>query len=93
VPSKSLQLVEAVEVSVDFVPVYTEILMREHVPEASQWSQFAGKLRWQHAYLPQAPNGFVVVSRLRGFLNGDNAVADIDAALGCHLEVTLRDVP
>lgn len=86
-------VIKSVEVGVYLLPVHAEVLVREHIPEAGQRCQFAGKVRRQNPQFALTPNRLIVVLRLGRALERDNAIANINAALGSYLQVALDRVP
>ena len=93
VPGESVQVVELLEMGVYLVPVYAEILVGEHVPESGQRRQSLGKLGGENAKIALLQDCLVVILWLWTTFERDDAVADVDAALGSHFKITLCDVP
>jgi len=46
----------------------------------------------QDAQFPHAQDGILIVNGLASAHHGNDAMADVDAALGCDLEVALHNV-
>ncbi len=77
---------------VDFVPIDSHIVVHQDIAEASYGSQLPSEVRLQDTQLAHAQNGIVVVDWLPSAFYGDDAMADVDAALGRDFQVALYDV-
>jgi hypothetical protein len=74
------------------VPVNGEVLMYQHIAQSGNRGKTTGKLDWQYTDLAQPDETLVVIGRLECFLQRNDSVGDVDAALHSYLGVTLRYV-
>lgn len=89
---ESFEVVESVKMSVHLLPIHTEVLVCEHVPESSQGRQFTCKTRGKNTQLALTADGLVVILWFGRALKGDDAIADVDAALRSHFEIALYHI-
>jgi hypothetical protein len=66
--------------------------MDQDIPEAGYVGKGSGEDGIQDTQFTHPQDGIVVVSRLSGIFDGNDAVADIYAALCGNLQVPFRDV-
>jgi hypothetical protein len=66
--------------------------VNQNVPEPGQWCQVTSKRGWQDAQLAHAQDGIIVVHGFASALQRDDAMADVNAALGRDLEIPFYDV-
>lgn len=91
--TKSGQIVQPLEIAVHFIPIYAYVLMNEDVTEAGQGCQLPCEVERQNVEFTKPQDRLVVVARLFGVLQGNDPMADVNAALGSDFQIALYDVP
>jgi len=90
---ESHQITDFLKIRIHFVPVKTKVFVHKDITEARDWREFSGELGREHSQFTHAQECLMVVAGLQSFLNGNDPMADIEAALGGDFQVAFNDIP
>lgn len=87
-----LQFLHLLEHLVHLIPIQAGVLVNQDIAKAGHRGEVSSEISRQYVELTQAQDRFAVVGRFAGILQGDDAMADVNAALRRDLKVALNDV-
>jgi len=91
-PREALQLVKALQVSMHLIPIDTQVLVDQYVAKAGQRREGPSEISRKDPQFALPQDRLVIISRFRGSLQGDDAIANIDTALCSHLKIAFGNV-
>ena len=89
---KLKKIIQLIQVFINVVPVEPKVLVDQSVSKARDGSEPLREIRREHTEFAHNENRFMITGGLPRFLEGNDPVADVDAALGRNLEVAFYDI-
>lgn len=89
---KTREVIDVRQVIVHLIPVHSQILVNQDVAKPGDGGKLLGEVRRQDTQLTHAQDRLMVVARLLGAFERDDAVTDINAALRSHFKIALDDI-
>ena len=86
------EIIQLLKVSVHLVPIQPQVFMHKNITKTGNWCKMLCKLSVQNTQLAHPNNGIMCINRLFGSFKRDDAMANIDAALGSDLKVSFSNV-